>query len=682
MRKIMAMREGPESHWKTSRFERFIAFLLKPFSPLIRFILGVSEEERNARQAEKRRKKSLRAENKAEKIAEKALKKAQLQQGKAEKKSAETVKQAEEPEVASPELPEFFGPHPAQEQEEQKQEKTTDLEEEVISQLNKTEAALDAEIPLKGKGAGFFKTIVLYATAPIVFLRYGIGKIGGKSFFSHNLRKNIQEDGFFVGSVHYFSDLRKKSKKKAEEKANNPRYKDPLGAGDEPLELLEFRSPTVAIVNTPLPPLARYIIWVMLGLIASMLLAMVLLPINKVVVLKGRLISKRPMILVQPTDQGIVLDIKVRVGDVVKKGQLLGVMDPRLTQSELVAMREELKIYQALVARLKAEVADRPYVPDESDPASLEQGKNYLHRQKDFRAKLETIDETIASQQTTLQGAEASAAMYGSKLRIALELLRIRQAEQHHEVGTRLGTLQAQDAVMDTERQLIEAQKAANSARSELKGEQAKRESFLQSWKAEAYSLLAETEVKLATAQSSYDQAQVKNELVNLRAPEDGIVLSQGKIARGATLSAGMPFMTLVPLKGGIEMEGSMKAEDAGYVKTGAHAIIKFVSFPYDVYGGAEGSVSVISADSFLPMEAVSENTQEAVLPPDEKAALFYRVKVSLDRYTLHGTPKFFHPGPGQVVTADLDVGKRTMMQYFFGNVKTNLSEGMREPSN
>ncbi|QCE35089.1 HlyD family type I secretion periplasmic adaptor subunit [Acetobacteraceae bacterium] len=707
------MAKRPESHWEKSRLERLTERVLKPFSPLVKLVIGTSAEEieqikekRAARKAEKQELHAAKIEKKSQKKVEKqeakAQKKAEKEEVKAQKKEVKIQKKAEkldkkpkieevftavpsevestvEPLAAEAEafvqkkaepasvtdLPEFFGPHLSEEEAFEQRE------------LHRIDEALEAKIHVKGKGKTFLEKVVAVVMWPVFFVR----KLGRFSPFPEQWRKRMKAEGFFLGTSLYFSDIKENRRKKKEKKKNSPSNKDPLSAGDEPLELLSFRSPTVAIVNTPLPPLARYITWVMLGLIASMLLAMTLLPINKVVSIKGRLISKRPMMVIQASDDGIVLDIKAKVGDLIKKGQEIGVMDPRLSEADLHALEHELRIYQAQVERLKAEVADRPYVPDETSPESLEEAKNYLHRQKDMHAQLEVLDDQIESSQSSLQGAEASAAMYGSKLRIALELLRIRQAEQHHEVGTRLGTLQAQDTVMDTERQLIDAQKSANSAKAELKAAQAKRESYLQSWKADAYDLLAQTEIKLGTSKVGYEKANVKQELVHLRAPEDGIVISQGRISRGAVLTAGTPFMTLVPVKGGVEVEGSLSPEDSGYLKTGSHAIIKFLTFPYETYGGAEGTVATISADSFIPDQAVSENVQEAVMPPGGKAGVFFRVKIGIDRYNLHGTPSFFHPAAGQAVTAEVDVGKRTMMQYLFGKVKANLSEGMREPN-
>jgi HlyD family secretion protein len=59
---------------------------------------------------------------------------------------------------------------------------------------------------------------------------------------------------------------------------------------------------------------------------------------------------------------------------------------------------------------------------------------------------------------------------------------------------------------------------------------------------------------------------------------------------------------------------------------------------------------------------------------------VWYRARVSLDQINLHDTPVGFHLIPGMPITADVLVGKRTLLQYFLSRVLPITQEGMREP--
>lgn len=460
---------------------------------------------------------------------------------------------------------------------------------------------------------------------------------------------------------------------------------DPFSLDGMPLALLEFHSPTQGLVNLPATASAQYIVWVTGSLLLACLAAMTFFPVNKVVTVTGRLITDEPTVLVQPFESGIVRSIDAHIGDYVQKGQALAHLDASITQADLDNLVAQMQSVQAEVARLKAEAVGEIYHPDMNIAASVQQGEAFLRRRNDYNASLQDFDQRIASMETDLQGLRANKAMLENKMRIVSAVLSMRRQEQKEQVGSRLSTLGAQDALMDAERSLVQVQKEANSTVSKLAALKATRESYIQKWKATVYGELTGAERHLDEVTSSYRKARIHQRLIVLRAPQDGIVLTLGRASLGSVLEAGNPLMTLVPAGSALEMEGVMPAQDGGYVKQGDHAIVKFTTFPYDVYGGAEATVRLISADTFMPQEAAASNIR-AGIDPQEFAGktgviVFYRIRLRIDHYTLHGVPPFFHPAPGVPVKADIDVGKRTIMKYLFSRVVPAVSDGMREPS-
>ncbi|GBR25984.1 HlyD family type I secretion periplasmic adaptor subunit [Gluconobacter japonicus] len=454
---------------------------------------------------------------------------------------------------------------------------------------------------------------------------------------------------------------------------------DPFAPQDMPIALLEFHSPTAGLVNLPATPSARYVVWLIGCLFLACLAGMAFFPINRVVSTTGRLTSTQPTIVVQPLETSIVRSIDVHVGDFVKKGQVLAHLDPTITEADITNMGLQRDAYQAELDRLKAEADDKDYVPDTSNPASVQQGAAFLRRRSEYRARVQNYNQQLAGLESDLQGYRANAAMYASKMRVASEILKMRQHEQADQVGSRLSTLAAQNDMMEAERAEISAQQSANSAESKIAAMKAERDSYIENWKAQVYTNLTETQHHLDEYRSSYEKARLRQDLILLKAPEDGIVLTIAKASIGSVLQSAGQFMTLVPTGSGVEMEAVMKASDAAFVKIGDHAIVKFAAFQYNQYGGAEATVHVISADSFEKSDGSNPGDNSAVAGgPD--GSVYYRVRLRIDRYTLHGQPDFFHPTPGMPATADIDVGQRTILKYLFGRVAPALTNGMREP--
>jgi hemolysin D len=58
----------------------------------------------------------------------------------------------------------------------------------------------------------------------------------------------------------------------------------------------------------------------------------------------------------------------------------------------------------------------------------------------------------------------------------------------------------------------------------------------------------------------------------------------------------------------------------------------------------------------------------------------YYRARIAIDRIALHGVPDGFRLMPGMPVTADIKVGKRTVLEYLLERILPVAQEGMREP--
>jgi hemolysin D len=168
---------------------------------------------------------------------------------------------------------------------------------------------------------------------------------------------------------------------------------------------------------------------------------------------------------------------------------------------------------------------------------------------------------------------------------------------------------------------------------------------------------------------------------VELRAEQDGTVMTISKVSVGSVLNPGQQFITLVPTDAPLEVEANIAGADDGNVSVGDPVDIKFDTFQYSRYGLAHGVVRVVSPDSF---DAQDEQRNPTGAAPVANAAqlptLWYRSRITLDRIDLHDTPPNFHLTPGMPVTADIRVGKQTVVRYMLGKMIPLAKEGMREP--
>lgn len=457
-----------------------------------------------------------------------------------------------------------------------------------------------------------------------------------------------------------------------------PRAGDDMHAPpDMPLALLAFHSPTTALVNLPPMASARHIVWLVGGLMAFSVVGMTVFPLSRVVTTQGRIVSREPALVVQSLDTAIIRSIDVQPGDVVHRGDVLAHLDPTQAGADTDNLKTQCDQYQAEVNRLEAEAQGRIYAADPANTQSLPQVQAFIRRVAEDRARLSEYDNKIASLRSELQGYGASAAMYAARVRVMSDVLGMRQKLQREQVGSRLSTLAARNDLMEVERTQVASRQQAAATQGKLEAETQSRESYLQNHKAEIYRDLVLAEHRLSEAQGEYSKARLHHDMVLLHAAEDAVVLNIGKVSPGAVVTPAQTIMTLVPLGKGLEIETVMSGRDAGFVRLGDKALIKFISFPYQQYGGAEATVRTISADSFVPGGAGGPT---ADMTPDNVGTAYYRVRLGITRYTLRGVPSFFQPQPGMPVTADIHVGERTIMQYLLNTVVPLVGTGMREP--
>lgn len=444
--------------------------------------------------------------------------------------------------------------------------------------------------------------------------------------------------------------------------------------------ILEFQAPSTAVVNAPMPRSARFIAFYIALLAIGCFAALGLIPIDRVVVAQGKVVSKAATIVVQPLDQAIVRSIDVEAGERVRAGQVLARLDPTFAAADLKAMAAQVANLQSQATRLQAEAANKPFTYVGEDPDLSLQAAIYAQRKAEYSFRMENYQQKISSLASTVQRARSDAERYRDRLQYAQSLENMRRELERLNVGSKINTLGAMDARAEMQRNMDAAEQGGSTAQRDLAAMVAERNSYEQNWHAEVMEKLAEVNSKLSDAREGYNKAKLRRELVELRAETDGTVLSVSKVSVGSVLSAGQQLIALVPSDAPLEVEANIPANVEGYVTPGDPVTIKFDTFSYSMYGMAHGKVRTISADSFTPMDE-SKNPTGAITPPTSgPGSIWYRARVTLDKVDLRGVPGEFTLMPGMPVTADIKVGKRTVLAFMLTRLIPLATEGLREP--
>jgi hemolysin D len=449
-----------------------------------------------------------------------------------------------------------------------------------------------------------------------------------------------------------------------------------------PSAVLEYQSGSDDLIELSVPSTTRRLSGIVGSFVLAGFAAMGLIPVDNVVATTGRVVSKEPTIVLQALETSIVRSIYVQAGDFVRAGQTLATHDPTFTTADLGALEFQAATLQAQVSRLQAEVGNRPFDYDGTDPNLALQAAIFAQRRAEYNLRLETFRHKADSLAASVARSRADAARYRERLEYAHTMEGLRKQLQQLGLGSRINTLQAMDARAEMQRNLDSAEQAESSGEQDLAGLITDSQAYIQTWHSEAAEKLAEAVTRLSDAQQSLRKAQLRRQLVELRAPRDATVMAVSKLSTSSVLSAGQQIMTLVPTDAPMEIEANIPGAEHGYVHAGDTVAIKFDTFPYAQYGMAHGVVRTISPDSFTVGDE-QRNPTGAALPPASASftnGVWYRSRITLDRIDLHDTPHSFHLVPGMPVVADVLVGKQTVLKYLIGRAVPLVAEGMREP--
>lgn len=445
-------------------------------------------------------------------------------------------------------------------------------------------------------------------------------------------------------------------------------------------EAIAYQEPVDEIV-AELPPRAmRSFHYIMVGMFLITVILAAIIKVDIVVVGTGRIMTEAPPIVLQPMDRTILREVKVRPGDEVKKGQVLAVLDPTFAQADLGALTAQQRTLVAQVRRLEAELNGQPFAASGNvTPEDQLQFTLYAQRQSQYAAQLRVFDEEIRRREANIRTTEDQRDAHAKQLVIAKDIESMRSQMFAKEVGSRLNFLTAQSARMQIEQSHQDAENRLTELRHDLQSKRAERQAFIDSWRQQILESLVAARTQAEQVGEGVSKAGLLNELVTVIAPDDGVVLDIPKRSVGSIMREGEALISMIPTNSRIIGEIMVNSKDVGYAKPGDHVVIKVDSFSFQRHGMLEGKLKSISEESYVGGGVSGPNP---VVPKatDTGAGAFHKGFVELTKTELENLPEGARLIPGMTMSAEIKVGKRSVLGFFLNPITRGLREGMREP--
>ncbi len=413
----------------------------------------------------------------------------------------------------------------------------------------------------------------------------------------------------------------------------------------------------------------RHLAWLVMGLMGSFVAWAAFAQLDEVSMANGEVIPSAKVKVIQHLEGGIIQRLDVGEGALVKSGQVL----VQLNLGSAGASREDLQVqldsFILSRARLKSESSDAaldfPAPEAERRPLLVvAERRTYQARQSELKSRRDVVMTQIRQRELEVKELQARQTAIRANLELVRERVKLSQSLLKNGLTPRLEHLELK---REYESLLGEAQvleQAVPRSKAALGEALARQEEETEKFRRRAVEELNKVALQIARVRETLSEASDRVKRTEIRSPIDGIVKNLRFNTIGGVVRPGEAIMEIVPIGDKLVIQARLSPVDRGYVQEGQKAIVKISTYDFVRYGGLNGKVAQIAADT---------NTDTATGQP------YYGVIVHTERTYLGDSEGELPITPGMQAIVDINTGTRSVLNYLIKPVLKLRHEAFRE---
>ncbi|HZP71501.1 MAG TPA: HlyD family type I secretion periplasmic adaptor subunit [Pseudolabrys sp.] len=377
---------------------------------------------------------------------------------------------------------------------------------------------------------------------------------------------------------------------------------------------------------------------------------------------------------VQHPTGGVVGKLHVQDGDRVKAGDILVQLDDTITRANLAIVTKGLDELTARKARLEAErdgaesvtfprmllahADDAPVaIAIANERRLFELRRNARLGQKaQLRQRITQLEEEIRGLSAQQEAKAREITLIGKELDGVRELWKNNLVQI-----TRLTALERDAARLEGERaQLLAAVAQTKGKISETELQIIQIDQDLSS---EVAKDMREVDAKYGEFVERKVAAEDQLKRIDIRAPQDGVVLESKVHTVGGVIPAGDTIMLIVPESDNLQVEAKINPRDIDQIQVGQSALLRFSAFNLRTTPEINGTITRIAADT-----TTDQRTGQS----------YYNTRIAMTKSEIArlGEVKLI---PGMPVEAFVQTGERSVMSYLIKPLTDQFMRAFRE---
>jgi adhesin transport system membrane fusion protein len=382
----------------------------------------------------------------------------------------------------------------------------------------------------------------------------------------------------------------------------------------------------------------------------------------------GRVITQSQVQVITNLEGGIIAEILVREGDSVMKGDPLIRIDPTRFDAAFKEGAQNALGLKARIARLNAEANRAAFrMPQDvvkgSPTIAERETALFRARQSELTTRVQVLRQQLVQRESELKELQSRAERLADQLVLVerevaitaplvkrgvvseVELLRLERDQSRTRTDleqARLGMPRVSAAIDEARAKLLDAEVVFRS---------------------QAASELAQAQAELAKVAEQIPALEDRAARTIVRAPMDGVVKTIPNRTIGGVVQPGSPMLEMVPREDSLLVETRLKPADIAFVQVGQRAVVKVTAYDYSIFGGLEGKIEHVSADSTVPQQG--EPYYLAHVRTADNAIEFQGKKLSIS--------------PGMLASVDVITGKRSVLHYLTKPINKARQQALTE---
>jgi len=434
------------------------------------------------------------------------------------------------------------------------------------------------------------------------------------------------------------------------------------GLSDEEDEDLEFVYSSYSNANEQPNRLSNFVFLFITLFFAGAVTWAALAEIDELARGNGKVIPSDKIQRIQSLDGGIISEILVKEGEIIKKGASLMKIDTTRFQATLEESKQEYISLLAVKTRLAVEakidvrkrlpkiVFPKEVLDDASRYDKLE--KSLLeNRYKELKSSVNVLKTQLGQKRQELREIKNTI----KNLKKSFSLIK-EQRVQVQKLARR--GVKSKFDLLNIEREYTTVSGDLESAllsvrRSELAISEANNriQEKLDSFRAEASDLLQKTASLINKFEAKLVGDEDKVAKTTIISPVDGIVKQLNFNTIGGVVQSGMDLVEIVPQSDILLVEAKIDPKDIAFINPSQKAIVKITAYDFSIYGGLDGKIVEISADSIVDKES-------------KEGKSYYRVIIKTEKNYLERNGNKLPIIPGMIASVDIITGKKTILDF------------------